>query len=718
MHRGKNILNVKIMSSLLDQALRLKSTRSHMRDAALVVKDQGEIQIFFLKKEKYTIGRSPENDIQILSKGISRHHAILYKLQDSYQILDGSTNGCLSTNGIAVNNKRCHTGQLKDGDIITFCKGTYATLITVEDMKNNIKSNDLFVQKILNFLLKDEVIHRQCTSDQDFLEILPELIIHVDSNGKILDINESKDPVFSSYTKELVYRHLSKCFPKMTAQKILSVARIASQRNKTQFFDIEILHQKSPVACEIQITPGKGKSSFIVIRNINERKSIEKRLLYEAGHDTLTGLPNRSFFIQKVEYAILQNMKDRKQQFAVLLLDIDRFKMINDSLGHLAGDKFIIQISNRLRDCLRPEDIIARIGGDEFAILINNIDHIEDAIHITKRLQSELMKPVQLSHHELLPSASIGIAYSSYNYRHVDDVLRDADLAMYQAKASGRSCFELFDRQLHRKAVNLLRLDSDLRQAIRNHEFKLLYQPIICLKTNSLVGFEALLRWSHPARGTVGPAEFIQQAEEMGLIVPIGEWVLAEVCHQLKLWRQLTSEASSLTINVNLSSKQFYSLNLIQYIGELLEQNSLSPSSLKLEITESIIMENSRFSVDIFSQLKKLGVQICIDDFGTGYSSLSYLHHFPIDALKIDKSFVSEMDETSENTGFAITQSVVGLAHNLGVKVIAEGIESARHLAWLRNFQCDYGQGYFFAKPLEAKAATTLIERGLAWHYK
>ncbi|MGB3202878.1 MAG: bifunctional diguanylate cyclase/phosphodiesterase, partial [Nodosilinea sp.] len=438
---------------------------------------------------------------------------------------------------------------------------------------------------------------------------------------------------------------------------------------------------------------------------------------HNALHDNLTGLPNRNFFIKKADRLIQKRLHDKSHEFALLFVDMDKFKVINDSLGHLIGDEFIVRVANRLKECLRPRDIIARFGGDEFTLIINNVSYVNEAILITRRLQTALTKPIKLGGHELIPSASIGIVLSNDCYTNVNDMLRDADLAMYHAKASGRSRFELFDQEMHQKALKFIKLDSDLRQALRRDEFRLFYQPIVCLKTQKLVGFEALIRWFNPDRGLVSPTEFIPQAEETGLIIPLGEWALKEGCRQLGSWYQIAGADPDLTLNINLSSKQFSSPNLTQHIADLLEVFSINPRNLKLEITESIIMENSQFSIDVFHRLRKIGVQICIDDFGTGYSSLSYLHRFPIDALKIDRSFVLAMDDAAQNTGFAIAQSVVGLAHNLGVKVVAEGVESARHLVWLRSFQCDYGQGYFFAKPLDADKATALVKGELGWSY-
>ncbi|WP_052050927.1 EAL domain-containing protein [Leptolyngbya sp. KIOST-1] len=436
------------------------------------------------------------------------------------------------------------------------------------------------------------------------------------------------------------------------------------------------------------------------------------------GIDDLTKLPNRSTLLAKINQLLsLKSIRKHRLQFAVLFIDLDKFKLINDSLGHFAGDKFLIKVSERMRKSLRPKDMLARLGGDEFVVLLTEINDFDEAISVARRLQNDLEKPLWIGHNEIFPSASFGIASSKASYKSAEEILRDADTALYQAKSCGRGRLEVFDETMRQKARHLLKLDSDLRKATQQREFVLFYQPIVSLKNKKLVGFEALIRWQHPDRGLIMPDEFISFAEERHLIQEVGLWTLEEACRQLSLWKETYS--SELSISINISPKQLLDTRLDKKIRRFTSLYDLSVSDIRIEVTEDTIVDDSQPSMQALNQLKEAGVQIYIDDFGTGYSSLSYLHKFPVDALKIDRSFISEIDKKSdESIGFSVTQSIIGLAHNLGVKVVAEGIENARHLFYLKASGCDYGQGYLFSKPLNAEQATHLVKHGLKWHWR
>lgn len=429
---------------------------------------------------------------------------------------------------------------------------------------------------------------------------------------------------------------------------------------------------------------------------------------HAAFHDSLTDLPNRGLFSDYLRLAMERCKRQSDYVFAVLFLDLDRFKYINDSLGHSCGDQLIVELARRLQSCLRQVDTVARFGGDEFAILLDGIKDPSDAVRVAEKIQLELLKPFLLGGHEAFTSASIGIAMSSAGYEEADYILRDADTAMYRAKDAGKACYELFDMEMHSRAVIRMRLENDLRRALEREEFRVYYQPIIGLETGRLAGFEALVRWQHPDRGLVSPSEFIPIAEETGLIVTLGSWILEESCRQMTEWHGQHPSNRTLTMNVNLSSKQLIQSGLVQEVKEILKKTQLPARNLKLEITESVVMENAELATTMLKQLSDLNVHLCIDDFGTGYSSLSYLHRFPVDTLKIDRSFVNRIEEKDENV--EIVRTIATLARNLGMEVVAEGVESEDQLACLKALHCEYAQGYFFSRPLTAEAASRFIE--------
>jgi diguanylate cyclase (GGDEF)-like protein/PAS domain S-box-containing protein len=438
--------------------------------------------------------------------------------------------------------------------------------------------------------------------------------------------------------------------------------------------------------------------------------------------DPLTGLPNRLLFIDRLGRAIQHARRHRDHFFAVLFFDLDGFKMINDSLGHLMGDQLLVGVANRLEKCLRSGDIVARLGrgftmarlgGDEFTVLLEDLKDPADAKKAAERLMKELTAPFVLAGKEVFTSVSVGIALSNPSYEEPEDILRDADTAMYRAKSLGKSRYEVFDADMRASVIARLQLETDLRRAVEREEFINFYQPIVALASGQIVGFEALLRWQHPTRGLVGPHEFISVAEETGLIRELGWWNLREACWQMAEWRRRYSGCSFLTISVNLSAKQFVQRNLVHEIRGLLDDLELPPRSLRLEITESTVMGDPASAVKMLEEIKSLGISLAIDDFGTGYSSLSYLHRFPLDTLKIDRSFISGMDDGIE--GMEIARTILPMAKNLQLDVIAEGVETVEQLAALKKLQCQYGQGYYFSRPVSAKDAEALLREEPVW---
>jgi diguanylate cyclase (GGDEF)-like protein len=444
-------------------------------------------------------------------------------------------------------------------------------------------------------------------------------------------------------------------------------------------------------------------------RTTNELVASKEHFRHAAFHDALTDLPNRAMFTDYLRLAIERARSQQGYHFAVLFLDLDRFKNINDSLGHTYGDRLLVAIADRLKRTLRQKDIVARFGGDEFAILINDLQDSDDVMRIAEKIQQAIAVPLTIERNEAFVSASMGIALGTSAYESPEHILRDADTAMYRAKDTGKARYEVFDDLMYTRAVSRLKLETDLRRAIEREEFCVYYQPIVKLKSSEICGFEALVRWRHPERGLLSPEEFIPIAEETGLIHPLGQWVLAEACRQMREWQQQSVACKMLTMSVNLSGKQLSQPNLCAEIQQVLKVTDFDPRCLKLEITESVVMDNADLAITMLHRLRELGIQLSIDDFGTGYSSLSYLHRFPVDNLKIDRSFISGMSLGDEN--LEIVRSITMLARNLGMEVIAEGIETKEQLAQLRALSCRFGQGYLFSKPLEAEAAALLIQK-------
>lgn len=447
--------------------------------------------------------------------------------------------------------------------------------------------------------------------------------------------------------------------------------------------------------------------------DVTDRKRTEEQLRYDALHDSLTGLANRVLLMERVEQSLRRTQRYPNYLFAVLFIDLDRFKVVNDSLGHLVGDRLLIAIARKLETIVRSTDTVSRLGGDEFIILLDEIKDINDAIRIAERISAKLRSPFRLEGREVFTAASIGIALSSTDYYQASDLLRDADIAMYRAKAKGKARYEVFDRLMYAQALKQLQVENDLRQALERSEFLVYYQPIVSLLTGRLTGFEVLVRWQHPSRGLVSPAEFIPVAEETGLIVSLGEWVLHSACQQMSAWQTKFPAAMPLKISVNLSGKQLRESDLLKKIDQILAQTALDGQTLKLELTESMLMDNAEAIIATLSQLRARKIQLSIDDFGTGYSSLSYLYRFPVNTLKIDRSFVSRIGEKGEN--LEIVKTIITLAHQLGLEAIAEGVETPQQLSQLKALTCEEAQGYFFSQPLDWESAEALIAADLHW---
>jgi diguanylate cyclase (GGDEF)-like protein len=442
-----------------------------------------------------------------------------------------------------------------------------------------------------------------------------------------------------------------------------------------------------------------------------ELRESRESFKYAAFHDSLTNLPNRNFFIDSLRQS-LEKSHHSGRKFGVLFLDLNRFKTINDSLGHSAGDRLIVNVAKRLETLVREGDVVARFAGDEFGIILNDIKMIDDTIEFAECVRRKLLTPFTITGRQVFTTFSIGIAVSQSYYEKAEDILRDADIAMCQAKANDRD-YAVFDQTMHARAVTLLQLETDLRHAIEKDEMLVYYQPIIDLATMRLNGFEALMRWNHPLRGIVPPAEFIPVAEETNFIVPLTIWILRKSCEQLAEWHSQSALHQHLMMSVNLSGKHFSQPDMVEQIRHVIKDTGVDPACLKLEITESAIMENAETTIRLLKNLRALGVRLSIDDFGTGYSSLSYLHRFPIDMLKVDRSFVSSMEDGTENG--EIVRTIIALAKTLNLSVVAEGIESIHQLHQLRILGCEYGQGYLFSRPVTTEDAQAILDDSDRW---
>jgi diguanylate cyclase (GGDEF)-like protein/PAS domain S-box-containing protein len=555
------------------------------------------------------------------------------------------------------------------------------------------------------------------TSELKFRSVIQsasDAIFLVDSMGKVTMWNSAAEKIFGYSEKEIIGQSATVLMGAKYAKKSMEqgvsntmnfvlkplmgkVIEASGRRKDGSEFPVEM-------SGSVWQTP-EGSFYTGIIRDITKRREAEYQLVHEATHDSLTGLPNRSQFTEILEHAIKHNSGENR--FAVLFLDLDRFKIINDGLGHIVGDKLLIAIAERLTKCLRASDRVARFGGDEFTILANNLANPNEAILLAERLQNELAKPFEFNGQEVFTSVSIGITYSNSSKRLPEDFLRDADTAMYCAKGGGKARYQVFDSKMHENSLSLLKKESDLRRAIERDEFKLYYQPIHNLQTNEITEFEALIRWEHPEKGLVSPADFIPIAEETGLIISIGKWVLEESCRQMSIWQKEFPHFPDLGISINLSAKQLLQGDFAKQLELILQESGISASRVKLEVTESSVMENADTALKILREFKKLGVRISSDDFGTGYSSLSYLNKFPFDSLKIDRSFVGKIDSDAKSE--EIIRAILRLAENLNLEVVAEGIETVDQLNRLMEFGCVYGQGFYFSKPVISQTATDLL---------
>ncbi len=537
----------------------------------------------------------------------------------------------------------------------------------------------------------------------------------VSTDGGLVQVNDSLCAMLDMETHELTGRNIKiLAHPDDFGQLLTEVHHLVHDAAAPVQLELRLLDKSGAVVwCALNVSFFSDWSSgsrclIFQIQDVTARRTAETRLHHVAYHDGLTALPNRAHFDVHLKRAIDASNAPNPQSFAVMYLDFDRFKVINDSLGHKAGDVFLTTVAARLQTCLRGRDVIARLGGDEFAILLENLGEPRLALDLAARLLASIAVPVQLDSTEVTTSASIGITFSSMGYSSTEDVLRDADIAMYKAKANGKAQYAVFDSTLHEQVCAQLQLESELRRAMIHDQLVVYYQPLFDLRNLHLLGFEALVRWNHPEKGMVDPGRFIPIAEEAGLIVALGEVVFDKACRQLKEW-EIAAEgerAAPLMMNINVSGVQLAHSGFVDFIARTMESCGIRPAQINIEVTESVLMDATGV-IPVMQRLADMGIRLSIDDFGTGYSSLSYLHSLPFDTLKIDRSFVERM--TDDGKGQEIVRSIVALARALGKSLVAEGIETEAQLIKLRELRCDEGQGYYFSKPLSAAAITPLL---------
>ncbi len=691
---------------------------------------------FLLKEETNTIGRMEDNDICIRDESASRYHAEINFDQgdNSIQIHDLG-----STNGTFINGKQIHhKTRLGHEDQIRI--GSHLISVFAQDPKSSIESKssthsisrELLIESIDRYtvLLHDVGYQLNTVSDlqiallksanslkrmlnadnckiilaEDFdqleekgipVSIAKEAIKH---NSATIISDIQADPVLNKIDNLKKFQSLL-IAPVIDNDVILALIFADKSKNSSKSFDPSDLRLIIAVGHQVTLTI--------------QRNQVQEILVSRSNHDALTGLPNRTIYLDRLRQLIAKAKRRKDYLFAILFIDLDDFKLVNDSLGHLVGDGLLFKVAQKLKMCVREGDTLARFGGDEFAFIVDDINDIEAVLTVSERILEQLEQPFQLNGKNCFITASIGITMNTKEYDEPEDMLRDADIAMYRAKEFGKARYEIYDQEMHIRLMDRLNLQDSLRKAVTQEEFLLHYQPVISLQTDRVVGFEALLRWNSPNEGLIFPKQFFTVSDTTGLLSSIDLWVLRNACeHIIKIQKQFPNEPP-LFISINLSGKQIKHPNLVEQVTQVLDETGLDASCLWLEIPEGTSFHNSEATLDMLTRFKAMGVMLSLDDFGTGFSSLNYLHRFPIDALKIDRSFISRMDGKSQSLD--IVQAIVSLANSFGMRSIAEGVETPDQLSLIKSLGCDYVQGYLYSKPLDPEALIEFLLKDPQW---
>ncbi len=576
------------------------------------------------------------------------------------------------------------------------------------------KSHHKLHQEITERIQVQKALIEQRAYFLQLFENSPQAIMIIEPDGKVVEVNKSFEKIFGysaedfqgKYNQNLIIPKDLIAEYETFHQNILSGKTIIKEtfrsNKKGDLIPVTFLGYPAQIKDQIE-------GMFVLYEDISYRKKFEAQMLHQSFHDSLTGIPNRALLMERLNRSLERSKRREDYQFAILMIDLDNFKSVNDSIGHLAGDKFLSQFSELIRQCIRSTDTIARMGGDEFAVLLEEFSSPREVFKIARRISGIGKSDFYIERNEIQVSSSIGIVLDTKSYETAEDILRDADIAMYRVKESGKIRFRTFKPQMRKMTLESIKLKAELRSAIDNEELILYYQPIFSVKDKSLTGFEALIRWKHPIKGLVGPHLFIPLAEETDLILPMGQMIIKEACRRLKKWHDTIPGADSLTMNVNISTKQFMDGELTSTILNEIEGNNLPPDRLKLEITESLLIRNAKSMISKLSVLKEHGIGVVLDDFGTGYSSLSYIKDFQIDGIKIDRSFINDIDRDGGSA--EIVKTILALCENLKLGVVAEGVERETQLDILGELNCEKVQGFYFSKPVPPNKAADLIQK-------